>query len=74
MDLPLEQDDVSIHVIIVVLEASYQGATHNLLERLNDGFVKSNPSSRGRVKKANGRVWVSSEEITQKGRIMMPTC
>ena len=56
MDLPRDQDDVSIHVIKVVLKASYRGTTHNFLERPNDGFIKSVISRREREKRAKKRV------------------
>ena len=46
MNLPFDQDDVGIHVVIVILEASYRRATHDLSNGSNDSLVKV-PSARG---------------------------
>jgi hypothetical protein len=40
MNLPFEQDDVGIHEVIVILEASYRRARHDLSDRPNDRLVK----------------------------------
>ena len=40
MSLPREQDNVGIHVIIVILEASYRRARRDLFDGLNDSPVK----------------------------------
>jgi len=40
MSLPREQDNFGIHVIIVILEASYRRARRDLFDGLNDSPVK----------------------------------
>jgi hypothetical protein len=40
MSLPREQDNVGIHVITVILEASYRRAKRDLFDGLNDSPVK----------------------------------
>ncbi len=40
MNLPFEQEDVGIHEVIVILEASYRRARHDLSEGPNDRLVK----------------------------------
>jgi hypothetical protein len=40
MNLSFDQDDVGIHVVIVILEASYSRATHDLSNGSNDSLVK----------------------------------
>ena len=47
MNLPFGHDDVGIHVVIVILEASYRGAMHDLSDGSNDGLVKF-PSATGK--------------------------
>ena len=46
MNLPFDHDNVGIHMVIVILEASYRGARHDLSDGLNDGLVKI-PSATG---------------------------
>jgi len=46
MNLPFDQDNVGIHVVIVILEASYRRARHDLSDGLNDSFFKF-PSATG---------------------------
>jgi hypothetical protein len=46
MNLPFNQDDVGIHVVIVIFEASYRRARHNLSDGLNESPVKF-PSATG---------------------------
>jgi hypothetical protein len=40
MNLPFDQDDVSIHVVIVILETSYRRARHDLSDGSNDSLFK----------------------------------
>jgi hypothetical protein len=40
MNLSFDQDDVGIHVVIVILEASYRRARHDLFDGLNDSLFK----------------------------------
>jgi hypothetical protein len=47
MNLPFDEDDVSIHVVIVILEASYRRARHDLFDGSNDGLFKF-PSATGK--------------------------
>ena len=47
MNLPFDHDDVGIHMGIVILEASYRGARHDLSDGSNDSLVKF-PSATGK--------------------------
>jgi hypothetical protein len=49
MNLPFHQDDVGIHVVIVILEASYRRARYDLSDGSNDGLFKF-PSATGEGK------------------------
>ena len=40
MSLPSEQDDVRLHVIIIIFEASYRRAARDLFDRLSDSPFK----------------------------------
>ena len=40
MSLPFEQDNVRVHVIIVILEASYRRTRRDLFDGLDDSPVK----------------------------------
>ena len=40
MNLPFDQDDVGIHAVIVIPEASYRRARHDLSDGSNDSLFK----------------------------------
>jgi hypothetical protein len=46
MNLSFDQDDVGIHAVVVILEASYRRARHDLFDGLNDSLFKI-PSTTG---------------------------
>ena len=46
MNLPFDQDDVGIYVVIVILEASYRRAARDLSNRSKESLVKV-PSATG---------------------------
>jgi hypothetical protein len=46
MNLSFDQDDVIIHVVIVILEASYRRARHDLFDGSNDCLFEV-PSATG---------------------------
>ena len=45
MNLPFDHDDVGIHVVIVIFEASYRRARHDLSDGSNDGLFKIPPAT-----------------------------
>lgn len=50
MYLPDKQDNVGVHMIIVILEAAYRIARNDLFHGLNDGLFKSIYTARRREK------------------------
>ena len=57
MNVPFEQNDVSIQVVIVILETSYRRARRDIFDGTNDGLVKLIWGTRGR--EMRGRGWIS---------------
>jgi len=61
VNLPVDQDDIGIHVVIVVLETSYRRARRDLFDGSNHSLVKLPCRTRGREKQVKGRGWISFE-------------
>ena len=55
MNVPFEQNDVSIQVVIVILETSYRRARRDIFDGTNDGLVKLSWRTREREKQMKGR-------------------
>ena len=66
MNLPFDQDDVSIHVIIVILETSYRRARRHLFDGTNNSLVKFPCHTRGREKQVVGSVLKTIVQKEQK--------